>query len=42
MKLLIGIFSLCLGIYNVYTFYKIDKQKENSFLYQEKKDKMSA
>lgn len=41
-KILIGLFSLALGIYNVSIFYKNDKEKESSYLYQEKKEKMSA
>lgn len=35
-KLLIAIFSLGLGIYNVYSFYKKDKQNEVGLLYEEK------
>lgn len=41
-KILIALFSLALGIYNVYNFYKQDKENENCFLYQEKKQTENA
>lgn len=35
-ELIIAIFSLGLGIYNVYNFYKKDKENEAGLLYEEK------